>query len=427
VLTGGRRSFVLFVGIDWSDRSLEYHLRSADGRVLAEGSVRPDVAGLGELYLALEVHGPPAEIGIAIETTHGPWVQALLDRGYRVYPVNPKSAERFRQALSAAGNKSDRIDCTVLGLMLATLHQQLRPLHADDPEIVALRIACQDRVRLVEERTAKLNELRAILKVYYPASAGLFPDLDSQTALQFLQQFPTQQQMRRLTPRRLRTWLGRHNYTRMERLESMQAALIEPVLPVAEHLQAAKAGLIQYLATALLMLKAEIAERERQITDRFERLPEANWIGSLPGIGPNLGPALLACLGRDPERFASLTEARALMGTAPVTKASGRSHVVVFRRGCWKFARRTLQLFADQSRHLCTWAQKFYEQQRASGHGHHAALRALAHKWLKIILAMRRTAAPYDANIFANSRRRQLSAAPAPRFVNSVFSNKDLT
>jgi len=116
-------------------------------------------------------------------------------------------------------------------------------------------------------------------------------------------------------------------------------------------------------------------------------------------------------LGRDSERFAEVADARALMGTAPVTKASGRSRVVVFRRGCWKFARRTLQLFADQSRRGCTWAQTFYEQHRARGHTHHEALRALTHKWLKIILAMRRTATPYSEDTYAASRRRRLSKA----------------
>ena len=87
-------------------------------------------------------------------------------------------------------------------------------------------------------------------------------------------------------------------------------------------------------------------------------------------------------------------DARAFLGTAPVTKASGSSRSVRFRRGCWKFARRTLQLFADGSRRQCVWAQTYYEQHRARGHGHHAALRALAHKWLKVILAMKRQPGP---------------------------------
>jgi hypothetical protein len=217
--------------------------------------------------------------------------------------------------------------------------------------------------------------------------------------------------MRTLTPKRLRSWLKRHGYTGMSRIEEMEKQLTASVLPVAEHLQAAKAPLIRYLATSLLAVKAEIAEREQRITDQFNGMPEADWIRSLPGAGPNLAPALLACLGRDPSRFAEVSDARAFMGTAPVTKASGRSPVVVFRRGCWKFARRTLQLFADQSRRGCAWAQAFYEQRREHGHTHHEALRALAHKWLKIILAIRRTGTPYSEETYAASRRRRLSKA----------------
>jgi transposase len=324
---------MLFVGMDWSDRSLEFHARTSEGRVSAEGRVDPDVAGLAQLFSALEVHAPPGEIGIAAETAHGAWVQALLDRGYALYPVNPKSAERFREALSAAGNKSDRIDSKVLAMMLAALPGDRKPLRPDAPEIIALRIACEDRVRLVEERTAKLNELLAVVKIYYPAFLGFFGDLESVIAMEFLKEFPCQKAMRTLTPKRLRSWLKRHGYTGMSRIEEMEKQLTAPVLPVAEHLQAAKAPLIRYLATSLLAVKAEIAERERQITDQFDGMPEADWIRSLPGAGPNLAPALLACLGRDPNRFADVSDARAFMGTAPVTKASGRSRVVVFRRG----------------------------------------------------------------------------------------------
>lgn len=401
---------MLFVGIDWSDQNLDFHARRTEGQVLAEGSVKPNLAGMSELFATLEQHAPPDEISVAIETAHGAWVQALLDRGYSVYPVNPRSAERFRQALSAAGNKSDRIDAKVLAMMLATLHRELKPLRPDAPEIVALRIACQDRVRLVEERTAKLNELRALLKIYYPAFLGLFGCLDSVIALKFLQAFPTQKALQALTPKRLRSWLKRHHYTRMSRVDELEARLVEPTLPVAEHLQTAKADLLCYVAASLLALKAEIARREKRITEQFNALPEADWVDSLPA-GPTLAPALLACVGRDPERFAEAAEAQALMGTAPVTKASGRMRVVQFRRGCWKFARRTLQLFANHSRRSCPWAQAFYEKQRAAGRGHHAAVRALAHKWLKIILAMRRTGTPYNEAVFLHSQKRYSSTA----------------
>jgi len=403
---------MLFGGIDWSDRFLDFHLRTSDGRVLVQGQVESSVEGLTELFTALESHGPATEIGIAIETCHGAWIQPLLDRGYQIYPVNPKTVERFREALSAAGNKSDKIDRKVLAMFLVTFHQDCTPLRPDAQEIVSLRIACQDRVRMVEERSAKLSELKAILKCYYPAFLRLFANLKSKIALQFLEKFPTQKQMKDLTKRRLQNWLKRHHYSWVRRIADMVDVLKEPSLPVAEHLQQAKTPLIFYLAGSIQILNSEIAQRDKRITEHLDRLPEANWIRSLPGAGEVIAPALLACLGRDLQRFASAANARALMGTAPVTKSSGTVRVVQFRRGCWKFARRTLQLFVEQSRHQCPWARAFYIKQRNSGHDHHAALCALAHKWLKIILAMRRNGTVYNEQIFVNSQRRYLLKVP---------------
>jgi transposase len=402
---------MLYCGIDWGEQALEYHLRTPDSEVLTQGSVKPDAAGIAELFATLDGHARPDQIAVGIETAHGAWVQALLDRGYLVYALNPKTVDAFREALSAAGNKSDRIDAGVIARFLAACQKDLHPLRPDAPEIIALRIACQDRVRLVQERTAKLNELRSVLKIVYPAFIGFFADIESQIALEFLQQFPTQDQMRTLSGRRLQGWLSRHGYTATSRIPEMKIRLEQPVLPVPAHLQSAKVPLITYLARSLLALQAEIAECDGRIREMFEAMPEADWVSSLPGAGPVLSACLLACIGRDPQRFADVDDARALMGTAPVTKASGKSRVVLVRRGCWKFARRSLHLFADHSRRTCAWAQAFYERQISRGSRHHAAIRALAHKWLKIILAMKRTGARYEEARFTHSQRRYLLKA----------------
>ena len=151
-----------FVGIDWSHQKLDYELRDAAGRVLSSGDVRSTAEGLAELFSVLDRHAAPEQVAIAFEAVNLAWVQALSDRGYTLYPLNPKMVKAFRETLSAAGDKSDSIDRSVLARLLATLHSQLKPWRPDAPEIVALRIACQDRLRLVEERTAKVNELQAI-------------------------------------------------------------------------------------------------------------------------------------------------------------------------------------------------------------------------------------------------------------------------
>ncbi len=406
---------MLCVGIDWSDQALDFEARTVGGQVLAQGQVPTSAEGLADLFITLEAHAAPAAIAVAVEAVQAAWVQAFLDRGYTVYPLNPKTVKRFRETLSATGSKSDRIDRSVIALLLANLHPQLRALRPDANEIVALRIACEDRVRLVEESTAKRNELLALLKSHDPAFPGFFGALDSQITLEFLQEFSTQNQMRALTSSKLKRWLKRHRYSAPQRIEAMVDRLTQPVLSVPQHLQEAKAPRIHYLARSLSTVQAEIAERETQITQQFNALPEAETYRSLPRSGKSLAPALLACVGRDPERFDSAATARALIGTAPITRQSGRSCVISFRRGCWKFARRTFQLFADQSRHECAWAQTFYSKQRNSGHGHHEAVRALAHKWVKIILAMKRAGCRYDENIFMHSRQCYLSATPQLR------------
>ena len=399
---------MLLLVIDWSDASLDYFLQNRDQQKLAQGSVKPDVAGLADLFSSVEAHARPGEIGVAIETCHGAWIQAFLDRGCQVYPVNPNMADHFRKTLSANGEKTDEIDARVLSLYLLMFLGKMRPLRPDDPEVVSLRIACEDRVRLVQERTDKLNELGAILKCHYPAFLGLFGDLNSGIALDFLREFPTQGQMQSLTEKKLRHWLQKAGYSCPNRIPEMVEHLKTPALRVEDHLQKAKAPLITYLAVSIETLNREIKSLDDDIDQKMQKLPEAEWAKSLPGAGPVLAPALLACVGRDAKRFASVSEARALMGTAPVTKQSGKTRMVHFRFGCWKFARRTLHLFADESRRFSRWASEFYKSHRASGHGHHATLRALAHKWLKIILAMQRTGKSYDERIFINSRQKHL-------------------
>ncbi len=59
--------------------------------------------------------------------------------------------------------------------------------------------------------------------------------------------------------------------------------------------------------------------------------PDADIITSFPGLSVPSGARVLAELGDDRERFADARAMKAYAGAAPVTRASGRSHVVVAR------------------------------------------------------------------------------------------------
>ncbi len=127
-------------------------------------------------------------------------------------------------------------------------------------------------------------------------------------------------------------------------------------------------------------MRASVDALEAELGREFEAHPLAPVLRSAPGLGPVVAARVLAELGDDPERFTSLNGVRAFAGTAPVTKASGRSHYVKARKvrnkrlgdAChwWAFA-------------ALTWspgARAHYDHRRAIGDHHNAALRNLANK-----------------------------------------------
>ena len=98
-----------------------------------------------------------------------------------------------------------------------------------------------------------------------------------------------------------------------------------------------------------------------------------------------MGSVALVALGTDRERFDSADEVATFSGIAPVTERSGQHTWVHWRLACSKFLRQSFHEFANMSRRQSVWANAYYETQRARGKSHHAALRALAFKWILII------------------------------------------
>ena len=66
------------------------------------------------------------------------------------------------------------------------------------------------------------------------------------------------------------------------------------------------------------------------------------------------------------------------------------------RCACPKFIRQTFHEFAGSSIAQCGWAAAFYQRQRAAGKGHHSAVRALAFRWIRILVRCWKDRVPYD-------------------------------
>src|SRR3954454_11517640 len=93
-----------FAGIDWGSAKHQACLLDGAGKVVGERAFAHGGAGLAALCdWLVSMAGDPGSVAVAIEVPHGPGVDALLDRGFAVYAINPKQLERLRDRISVAG------------------------------------------------------------------------------------------------------------------------------------------------------------------------------------------------------------------------------------------------------------------------------------------------------------------------------------
>ena len=82
---------------------------------------------------------------------------------------------------------------------------------------------------------------------------------------------------------------------------------------------------------------------------------------------------------------------------------------MVKRTACSKFLRQTFHEFADQARKWSPWSTAYYDMRRAQGTKHHAAVRALAYKWIRIIFRLWKTNTIYNEATFQTQHRKTKS------------------
>jgi hypothetical protein len=121
----------------------------------------------------------------------------------------------------------------------------------------------------------------------------------------------------------------------------------------------------------------------------------------------------MAALGTQRYRYASANELHCFSGIAPVKEASGNTEWVHFRRACPKFLRQTFHEWAGCSIAQCEWAKAYYQQQKARGKKHHAAVRSLAFKWMRILYRCWKDRQPYREEIYLTSLAKRRSALVA--------------
>jgi transposase len=406
---------VLFVGNDWAEAHHDVELMDAAGRRLAKARLPEGVAGMARLHAIIgEQLGEDAEdveVRIGIETYRGPWVQALIAAGYTVFAVNPLSVARYRERHGVSGAKSDAADAHTLADMVRTDSHQLRPVAGDTAEAEAIKVVSRAHKTLIWERTRHTQRLRHALRDYFPAALDAFTDLDAADALELLAKAPDPASAAKLTITQITAALKRaRRHDIPAKAASIQAVLRAEHLGQPAVVTAAYATTTRAAAAVLTVLHEQIKALQGQVDAHFGRHPDAEIILSQPGLGSVLGARVLAEFGDDPDRYADAKRRKNYAGTSPITRASGKKTAVLARFVHNDRLIDALMTQAFSALNASPGARAYYDQLRARGAHHNAALRQLANRLVGILHGCLKTRTLYD-EVTAWSHRAEKAAA----------------
>lgn len=398
-----------YAGIDWADDHHDAVVLDESGRQIMTLHVAHSPAGLAQLITAFsQICGSAAKEQLAciVETNRGLLIAALLEAGFAVYPVNPKTVDRRR---NAAGVKTDQVDAYLLAKTGRSDHSELRRLRPDSPLVAELKALTRDQDGLIQTQTRLVNQLTACLKAYYPSALTLFGKLHQRSTLAFLRAYPTPQEARTASVEALTALLKQAGHPRATAAgRTIHQTLQQEQLTADAITTRTKARLMLALVAQLEPVMEQIASYDREIARLFLLSADSALFASLPRAGKRLAPRLLAEIGDDRSRYAQAVGLQALAGTAPVLFQSGNYAKAHRRTACLKHLRNTMQQFAWQSTLQEGWALAYYQRKRTEGKSHRVALRTLANVWLRIIYAMWRDRTPYVSATFEAAQRQKL-------------------
>jgi len=398
---------MIIVGIDWARSKHDLVLMDEHGQVNQRLQVTHDAAGMQRIAAAIAEHQPePVNVRVAIEMHDGALLAWLIQQGYTVYGINPKSAQRARDRYRPAGGKDDASDAFILADMLRTDRGSLRAVRSDSDATLELRSLVELRARRVHERTALFHRLRARLDEWCPDLSRLCDDFHRIWQRRLLERFPLQQDLHQVHGRTIHAFIQQHRLG-PETADRITAARQATPMPIPEAMKTSLRLDIQHLLAQIELLTKAIAELDEQIEQKLGDHPDAEVFDSLPVKGTNTIATLLAGFGQDREQSPGHRQLAAAWGVAPLTSQSGRHRTVRRRHAADQTLNQALLHFAFNTAFTAgCWASDFYQRKRAQGKAHYTALRCLAQRWLKILHRMWKDHVPYDEKLHQNNQRK---------------------
>ncbi len=254
------------------------------------------------------------KVGIAIEQSRGPVVYALMAYDFLVlYPINPKTLARFREALRPSKAKDDPTDAELL-LELVTKHRdKLKAWKPDDERSRELRMLVEYRRDAVDERTRHTNRIGSLLKLFFPQALQWAGDLNENSACDFLETWANLAELKAADKEDLRTYFSKQGRKR-KTIKRLLQEIDEARTLTTDRAVLRSAGMaVQMAVRQVRELTKSIKEFDKRIEELFASHPDHDLFKSFPGAGEVLAPRLSAVMGTDRSRTRRLKRFRSFL------------------------------------------------------------------------------------------------------------------
>lgn len=387
----------VFIGIDMAKQDHYAQAINTTGTELFKRPVLNDETQILKLITDARTHGNHIVL-VVDQPASGAQLLLSLAAANRV-PVAYVTGLQMRRAadLYAGSAKTDPIDAWVLADFARRNADRLTWLNITDDVLVELRILNGRDVDLAADATRTINRCRDALTAISPAlERALGSKLGHPGVRDVLMKWATPTALKAAGLTRIRTRLAKRSPRLASKLaDEIWAALNAQTVTLPG--EPAWGTVISDLMTELDRIITRREQLATTIEEVFMSHPLGKVLVTLCGFGPRTGARTLAEIG-DPARFADGGRLAAYAGLAPVDRRSGRSinSASQSRSGNHRL-KNAMFLAAFVAAQHDPAAKAFYQRKRAEGKKHNAAVICLARKRCDIILAMLKTATPYQS------------------------------
>jgi transposase len=397
-----------FVGIDWGATHHQVCVLDEKRKEVENKSVAHDGAAMSALVerLMILAEGKSERLAVGIETRWNAIVDTLLERGIRVYCINPKQLDRFRDRHTMAGAKDDRRDAFVIAESLCTDAAAYREIKLGDPRLLELRELAHMHDELGQEHRAVASRLYQQVLRIFPQLLELGSIHTDEWLVSLLDRAPTPEEAKRLSLAKIGTILKAHGIRKWT-AEQVRELLQKPAVYVADGVTRAAQTHMRMLLPRLKLINEQRHETRKAIEGLLDELEkpsdDANRIEhrdvtilrSLPGVGMYVAATMLS-EAREALEQRDYHQLRGLVGVAPVTRQSGKSHKVMMRKACSRRLRTAVFFLAKTIVRYDDRLQALYKTHRARGHSQGHALRVVGDRALAMLMAMLQAGTEYD-------------------------------